>query len=212
MAPADVPRMTAAHLTDKATSTQEDLALVAQLVANNGRAWKLFQDRHEKQLCRSIARVMRKFHFASQEDVRDVYANLMMSLVANDYRKLRTFDPTRGRKLSSWLTMLAINSAHDLLRSSRHHAKRESLDDMDELCCEKTGAETAAIERQQSALVEEAFDKLSERDRLFADLYFQQELSPEDVASKLSIDVTTVYTKRFKLQARLGVLVHSKVA
>ncbi len=204
--------MNATRLTNEATSTQDDTTLVALLVNNNGQAWKLFQDRYEKMLCRCIARVTRRFHFMSQEDVRDIYANLMMALVGSDYQKLRTFDPTRGRKLSSWLTMLAINSAHDFLRATKRHAGRQSIDEVGEIRCEKNGAERSTIENQQHSLVENAIAELSPRDQQFADLYFRQELPPEDIARELSIDVTTVYTKRHKLQARLEMLVHSKVA
>ncbi len=204
--------MNATVRTSNATSTEEDIALVAQLVRSNGQAWKLFQERYEKLLCRSIARVTRKFHFVNEEDVRDIYANLMMAIVGSDYQKLRTFDPSRGRKLSSWLTMLAINSAHDFLRASKRHAGRQSIDEVGDLRCERNGAESSIIQNQHAYLVDIALSELSPRDQKFADLYFRQELSVEDVARELSIDVTTVYTKRHKVQARLETLVHSKVA
>ena len=48
--------------------------------------------------------------------MREIYAMFLLSLNKRDMHKLRTFDPERGNKLSSWVGMLATNCAWDYLR------------------------------------------------------------------------------------------------
>ncbi len=47
------------------------------------------------------------------------YATFSLKLLANDKHKLRSFEPSRGNKLGTWLGMLATHCAYDYLRSVR---------------------------------------------------------------------------------------------
>ena len=61
------------------------------------------------------------------DDVREIYAMLCVQLLANDKRKLRSFEPGRGNKLGSWIGMLAIHTAYDFLRTIKREPKRGTL-------------------------------------------------------------------------------------
>jgi len=63
----------------------------------------VFQAKYDRLIIRCITKVTRRFaSMVSQDDVREVYANLYVSLLGNDMHKLRTFDPERGNRFSSW--------------------------------------------------------------------------------------------------------------
>ena len=52
----------------------------------------------------------------NEEDVEDLVSATALNIVKDDYKKLRAFDATRGYKLSSWIGLIATNTAHDALR------------------------------------------------------------------------------------------------
>ena len=41
--------------------------------------------------------------FVGQDDIREIYATLLVQLLSNDMHKLRTFDPERGNRFGSWI-------------------------------------------------------------------------------------------------------------
>ena len=97
---------------------ESDDDLIAGMLANDPAAWREFQAKYDRLIIRCITKVTRRFaSMVSQDDVREVYANLYVSLLGNDMHKLRTFDPERGNRFSSWIGLLAINAAYDYLRT-----------------------------------------------------------------------------------------------
>jgi RNA polymerase sigma-70 factor, ECF subfamily len=98
----------------KADRFESDEDLIAGMTANDPAAWREFQTRYDRLIMRCITKVTRRFSsIVSQDDVREVYATLYVSLLSNDMHKLRTFDPARGNRLGSWIGLLAINAAYD---------------------------------------------------------------------------------------------------
>ena len=59
------------------------------------------------------------------------------------------------------------------------------------------------IDRQQRAFVDIALSGLSKRDRKFAELYFGEAKSPDDIAKEMGVSVSTVYSKKAKIKTRL---------
>ena len=47
---------------------------------------------------------------------------------------------------------------------------------------------------------------LTPRERFFFDLYYQQEMEPDEVAQVMNVSMGTVYAKKNKLRARLRAL------
>ena len=74
--------------------------------------------------------------FLSQDDIREIYATLLVQLLSNDMHKLRSFDPERGNRFGSWIGLLAINAAYDYLRSMRREPNRAPMAEAEVLSCE----------------------------------------------------------------------------
>ncbi len=129
--------------------------------------------------------------------------SLYLSLVAQNRHKLRSFDPTRGNRFSSWIGLLAINCAYDYLRSMKREPHRGSLSEASELACELPDPYENAVESQRAALAGRVLEEFSEKDQAFATLYFGEELDPVEIAARMNISVKTVYSKKHKIQSRL---------
>jgi RNA polymerase sigma-70 factor (ECF subfamily) len=183
---------------------RSDEVLVAAMIENEAWAWKEFQRRYDRLIHRCITKVTRRFAaLVGADDVRDVYASLYLSLVAANRHKLRTFDPARGNRFSSWIGLLAINCAYDYLRSLKREPHKGSLAEAAELACELPDPFQNAVESQRAEIAARVLEEFSEKDQTFATLYFADELDPAEIAARMKISVKTVYSKKHKIQSRL---------
>jgi RNA polymerase sigma-70 factor (ECF subfamily) len=183
---------------------RSDEVLVAAMVENEAWAWKEFQRRYDRLIHRCITKVTRRFAaLVGADDVRDIYASLYLSLVAGNRRKLRTFDPERGNRFSSWIGLLAINCAYDYLRSLKREPHKGSLAEAAELACELPDPFENAVDSQRAEIAARVLQEFSEKDQTFAALYFADELDPAEIATRMNISVKTVYSKKHKIQSRL---------
>ena len=191
-----------------------DAELVRALIADDARAWREFNTRFSRLILSTISRVTARFRgVVSQEDVREIYATFSVQLLANDKNKLRSFDPARGNKLSTWLGLLASHTAYDFLRSARREPKRAAMSEAEDLYTPLPDPCESALMRERASLVGKLLADFTDKDRAFIQLYFGEGLAPERVAERLGISVKTVYSKKHKIQARLqAMLIEAQLA
>jgi RNA polymerase sigma-70 factor (ECF subfamily) len=184
----------------------DEAALIRALIANLPTAWREFKLRYDALILRCIAKTTRRFASVPACDVRDIYAQLLISLLANDRAKLRAFDPSRGSRFSSYLGMLAIHCAYDHLRAVRREPRRVELSEAHGLPGEEDPHEVA-VQHERAALAAQMLEAFSERDRVFAALYFGEGLEPTEIARSMNISLKTVYSKKHKIQSKLESIV-----
>jgi RNA polymerase sigma-70 factor (ECF subfamily) len=186
---------------------ETETALLAGMIADEERAWRDFNDRYARLIYRCITRVTARFSaVVGADDVREIYAMLCVQLLANDKKKLRSFEPGRGNKLGSWIGMLAIHSAYDYLRSLKREPKRGTLSEAEGLSSEMPDPHDVCVLRQQVGIVAEILGEFSDKDREFITLYYGEGVEPEEIASRMGISVKTVYSKKHKIRSRLEAL------
>jgi RNA polymerase sigma-70 factor (ECF subfamily) len=190
--------------------------LVSDLVAGDERAWRRFQATLGPALMEDIQRVRRQFPSSiASDDVRDIYAELCVQLLANDKRRLRQFDPAHGTSLRAWLGVLARHAAFDFLRNRRRQPTVRWRGDDERLVAlggEQPDAFGICSGRERARIVATVIEELSERDREFVELYFYEGLDPEQTAERLGICVGTVYSKKHKIRARIESLLGKRLA
>jgi RNA polymerase sigma-70 factor, ECF subfamily len=188
----------------------EDELLAAVLTEKPG-AWTGFYRRYERLMITCIKKVLHRYTaLYGEEDIEDMVNTVCLNLIKDDYRKLRTYDAGRGYKLSSWVGLIATNTAHDALR--RRDPIHTSLDashgsDDDEPPVQyadegPTPGDTLEVREQWRALIG-AIRELPETDQEFLALYYDQELEPEEIAKRMSISVNTVYSRKNKVREKL---------
>jgi RNA polymerase sigma-70 factor (ECF subfamily) len=180
-----------------------ELVLVHGLIANDAQAWREFQRKYDRLILRCITKVTKRFAAIGQEDIREIYATLFVSLLANDKIKLRTFDPARGNRFSSWIGLLAIHSAYDYLRTIKREPHKEALAEAAELSSDMPDPFEQTAQRQRADIAGRVLAGFSKKDRTFAALYFGEGMAPDEIARKMNISVKTVYSKKHKIQTRL---------
>jgi len=184
--------------------------LVQGLITGDERAWRQFHTRYDRLIYRCITKVTGRFSsFINQDDIREIYATLLVQLLSNDMHKLRSFDPERGNRFGSWIGMLAINCAYDYLRSMRREPNRAPLAEAEVLSCDLPSPLEQVEHRQRAELVAHVLRAFSAKDQEFVALYFGEGLEPEQVASRMHISIKTVYSKKHKIQSRLETMLNN---
>jgi RNA polymerase sigma-70 factor (ECF subfamily) len=106
-----------------------DTDLLRKVLRSDTRGWNELVRRFRSLVYRCVTKVIGRYDSVlSSADADEVYAEVMVSLVRDDMRKLRLYDSRRGTKLSSWIGMIATNTAYDFLRGT---ARRPILDRID---------------------------------------------------------------------------------
>lgn len=188
----------------RSASGDEEARFLTELLADDPAAWRAFNARYSRLIYSCISRVMARFSAVScADDVREIYATLCVQLLANDKKKLRSFEAGRGTKLGSWLGMLAVHAAYDHLRSVKRSPACGPLLEAECLSAEQPSPFELSLSRERAATVTRMMDALSEKDRTFFKLYFAEGLNPEEVAQRMGISVKTVYSKKHKITAKL---------
>lgn len=203
------PITLAANVVDASEQT-----LLQGLLADEPRAWREFNTRYSRLIYSCINRIVHRFRgVVSEDDASEIYATFCVQILSNDKHKLRSFDPTRGNKLGSWLGMLASHAAYDFLRRVKREPKRTTLTEAMDITNELPDPCEVAIWRREALRVTEVLRDFSEKDQEFILLYFGEGLSPELIAEKMGISIKTVYSKKHKIRGRLeGLLGEQRLA
>jgi RNA polymerase sigma-70 factor (ECF subfamily) len=181
-----------------------DAELLRKVLRNDSRAWSELVRRFRSLIYRCLMKVIGRYDaILSSADADEVYAEVLVTLVRDDMRKLRRYDARRGTKLSSWIGMIATNVAYDYLRGT---ARRPILDRIDGAPDIESGQESpldGVLSHERRAHLNDMLASYSDKDRAFVSLYYAQGLDAEEVAAEMHISVKTVYSKKHKLLARL---------
>ncbi len=185
--------------------TDDDAGLVAGMIAGSPEAWRTFHTRHGAFVTRSITSITRRFwRIATTEDARDIAGVFYLSLVAKDKKKLRSFDPARGYRLTSWLRVLVMNATYDYLRRVGREPLKEELAAAEDMPSEALDPFGRLVRDQTAAAVSRQLEHFSARDRAFTKLHLVEGVGASDVAARMRVSVKTVYSKKNKIVTRLS--------
>ena len=186
------------------TSELTEGELVERLLARDARGWREFHRRYDRLIHRCIHKVTDRFRrLVGACDLEDIYGDLLVSLTADDLRRLRAYDPAKGSKLGSWIGMLATHAAWDHLRKLRRRPAASSLDEAVELSAETPAPVDVAIANQRLVALQTVLGDFSAKDRELVQLLFVACQSAEETAAEMGISVKTVYSKKHKIRAKL---------
>lgn len=196
--------MTTATTAPASTQDWSETELLQRMLLRNGAAWREFHQRYDRLIYRCIHKVTGRFPASvNSEDVREIYAMFLLSLTKRDMHKLRTFEPERGNKLSSWVGMLATNCAWDYLRAIARQPQHTTLADAEQVGCLESDPYQDVLDKERWAVVNDVLASFSKKDQVFVQLYYVDGLSPEQIAEEMEISVKTVYSKKHKITCRL---------
>jgi RNA polymerase sigma factor (sigma-70 family) len=189
-------------------NSEEESLLLASLLANRSgcaheRHWAAFVRRYERLIMSCVIKVLRRYGATfSREDLDDLVGDVWLVLLRDDMRKLRQYDQRRGFRLASFLGLVATNLTIDNLRA--RHGESKPLEQQKFSPAAAPAAPRDALEDQdRQRLARHALAQLSADDRAFVVECFHDERSVEEMADRRGITANTIYSRKFKLTAKL---------
>lgn len=198
-------------------SRDKEALVIAGMLAGHERRWTEFHSEYARFTVGAIQRVRTKFpSLISLDDVGEIHANMLFQLLKDDMRKLRLFNPEHGTRFEYWLSAVARNCAYDFLRQKRREPRlgwaADETSRFDGIRDPGPDAFRIVAAKEETAVVWEVVAALSTRDREFIALFFEQGLDPIQTAERLGIEVSTVYSKKHKIRARIEGLLEKRLA
>src|SRR3989338_7605358 len=95
----------------------DDFELIKGCITGDKASWDYFVEQFSRLIYDSIHRTFRKYGANLNEDViNDLHGDIFLSLLDNDYRKLRSFEGRNGCSLASFIRIIAVNKTIDYWR------------------------------------------------------------------------------------------------
>ncbi len=185
----------------------EEAALLAGCIRGQKDAWDEFVDRYSSLIYHQIHRCLGAHTaHAMREDVEDLYHSVFEALLERDRRRLRQF---KGRcSLASWVVLITRRIVIDTLRKRRATVPLDA-EDHDGIALHermpdtKPNAEEETLDSERVEQLKDALQRLTPEDRLLANLVYQRDASPDEIAKVLNISKGAVYTRKTRLHEKL---------
>ncbi|MBI3060068.1 MAG: sigma-70 family RNA polymerase sigma factor [Deltaproteobacteria bacterium] len=176
--------------------TEKEKTLVVGCLNGAKTAWDAFVLQYSALVYHTIRKTFSLYHTEPRPDlVEDLFQEFFVSLLRDDFKKLRQFRGDRGCSLASWIRVIAARLTIDFLRKQGPPA----VEATDALPLDQPDPSNSLIDQEQERLVSQVLETLPLRNRLFIDLYFRQSLPPEEIASILRVSVSAVYTQKSRI-------------
>ena len=180
--------------------TEKEQTLIAGCLRSEKAAWDSFVLQYSNLVYHTIKKTLNLHHVETRADlVEDLYQEFFLSLLRNDYKKLRQYRGAQGCSLASWLRLLAARLTIDFLRKQTPTSgevaramSRHGLDPAEPL-----------LNEQQEKLLNQAIQTLSPRDCLLLDLCYRQALASEQIATLLKTSVSAVYAQKSRVLEKI---------
>ena len=188
----------------------DDLEFVRQCVKGDRQTWDEFVTRYSRLIYGCIHHILalKGSSRSLQDDVRDIFQEIFVSLSKDNFHKLRTFKGKNGCSLASWLRQVAVNATIDYLR--RLKAPAVSLDEdregfsLHEALADGSplpGEGLAGSERVKA--LKDCIGRLEVDDKYFLELYLNRGLGLEQLKGALKISRGAVDMRRSRIVERL---------
>ena len=180
--------------------TPQEQSLIAGCVRGEKAAWDAFVEQYAKLVYHTI-KITANFRQAETppDFADDLFQEIFLTLVTDDFAQLRRFRGDNGCTLASWLRMIAARRTIDHLRKHRHRTELVT----DAHGNQQDNPELAASEGQLHESLARALESLTAHERILIKLFYTGISSASDVASMLHLSVGAVYTQKSRILAKL---------
>ncbi|HKP31902.1 MAG TPA: sigma-70 family RNA polymerase sigma factor [Chitinophagaceae bacterium] len=158
-----------------------EVELVSLLKDRDNQAFSYLYDNYSAALYGVISPIVNDAELAN-DVLQEVFINI--------WRKIETYDPTKGR-LFTWMLNIARNASIDLLRSKSYQNSQKNQSLMD------TVNWNSSLQTQQTDTIGlyKLLEKLKEEQRVLVDLAYFKGYTHEEIAEIEGIPLGTVKTR-----------------
>ena len=187
----------------------DDLEFVQKCATGDKRSWDEFVDKYSRLIYNYIHSVLKaKGAAASQENTSDIFQNIFTSLVAGNFKKLKSYQGKNGCSLASWLRQVVVNATIDYIRRSRPLLSIDQEGDdgfsLKDVLADKTGPVTDALAREEKLeQLKECIKRLNASDKYFLELHINQGVALGELKEVLGLPRGAVDMRKSRIIDRL---------
>jgi RNA polymerase sigma-70 factor (ECF subfamily) len=172
----------------------DDLGFVQSCVNGDKKSWDEFVDRYSRLVYNYIhsTLALKGTNQFKPDSINDLFQEIFLSLVKDNFKKLRSFKAKNGCSLASWLRQIAINSTIDYMRRhkptlSLDQESEENFSLKDIIANDSISAKDMLTDEEKLESLKDCIEKLDIDERYFLELHINRDLALEDIKDMLGI-------------------------
>jgi RNA polymerase sigma factor (sigma-70 family) len=182
-----------------------DRELLRECVYGKEWAWKIFYERFARLISATISRTasLQSVNL-NHEDMEDCKQLVWASFLENEYKKLKSYKGINGCSVATWLKTCTVNATINFLTSvSRHkHLPLEGILTTENRSLENP-EKTATQQELWERIIQIVEKELSTRERLFAHLYWFDEVSFGEISLIMHLSTDNIYLLKHRIQKKI---------
>ncbi|MFH0827362.1 MAG: sigma-70 family RNA polymerase sigma factor [Candidatus Omnitrophota bacterium] len=187
----------------------DDLEFVQRCLSRHTATWDEFLNKYARLIYKYIYSVLKvKGSTLTQDHVEDIFQDILVSLIKDDFRKLRSFKAKNGCSLASWLRQVTVNFTLSYLRRLKspisldqeaegHFSLKDSLTDDSPLASE------TLLDKERLNLLRDCIGRLSSDDQYFLELHLNRGIRLEELGELLSLSRGALDMQKMRIVDRL---------
>ena len=194
----------------------DDLAFVQRCVKGNKQDWDEFVDKYSRLIYNYIYSVLKiKGSILTQENINDLFQEIFLSLVKDNFKNLRSFRAKNGCSLASWLRQVVINHTIDYIRKTRTLVSidEETEEDLSlkEILADDSESVTDKLANEEKLIhLKDCINRLDNNDKYFLELHINRNLTLEELKEIFRISRGAIDMRKSRIIDRLKECFKSK--
>lgn len=194
-----------------------DLEFVQRCVKGDKQAWCEFIDKYSRLIYSYIHTILevKGINQLNQDNVNDLFQEIFVSLIKDNFKKLRSFKAKNGCSLATWLRAVAVNFTIDYIRKySPLVSLDEETDDgfsLKDILADTAGSVTNKLcDEERIAHLKDCIQELDNDDKYFLELYINRGLGLEELKDIFRLSRPAIDMRKSRIINRLRECFKSK--
>jgi RNA polymerase sigma-70 factor (ECF subfamily) len=194
----------------------DDLEFVQRCVKGDKQAWDEFVEKYSSLIYNYIHSVLKiKGRTFSQENINDIFQEILFSLVKNNFKKLSSFKSRNNCSLATWLRQVTVNSTIDYIRRIKPTISINEETDNDFSLAEilpsnSPSAAEILTHKEKLNSLKDCIDRLGAEDKYFLELHINRGLGLEGLKDFFRISRAAIDMRKSRIVERLKECFKSK--
>jgi len=195
----------------------DDLEFLQRCVKGERQSWDKFVDKYSRLIYNYIHSVLKakgvsKF---SQDNIEDLFQEILLSLVQDNFKKLKSFKGRNGCSLASWLRQVVINYTIDYMRKSKPTVSLdEETDDefslKDILADDSASITDSLTQEERLTHLKGCIQELDNDGKYFLELHINRGLALEELKDYFKLSRGAIDMRKKRIIERLKRCFRSK--
>lgn len=193
-----------------------DLEFVQRCIRQDKPSWDKFVEKYSRLIYSYIYSVLKiKGSLVSQENIHDLFQEILLSLVKDNFKKLISFKAKNGCSLASWLRQVTLNFTVDYLRKFRptvslDEEKDDGFSLKEILVDDSLSASDTLNANERLEQLKDCIDWLDKADKYFLELHINRNLTLEELRRHFRISRGAIDMRKRRIIKRLKECFKSK--